>query len=79
MDYKPENGVSTNHLYVIFRNTDGTLTAVRARYDAAAGQLVFTTGRLGRFVVVSMDYDGVEFSGGFYKALEKLDEVKKLG
>ena len=29
--------------------------------------------------LVSMDYDGVEFSGGFYKALEKLDEVKKLG
>jgi hypothetical protein len=79
MNYKPADRTSTNNLYVVFRNSDGTLTAVKARYDATAGKLIFTTGRLGRFVVVSMDYDGVEFSGGFYKALEKLDEVKKLG
>ena len=79
MDYKPENGVSTNHLYVIFRNTDGTLSAVKAQYDAATGKLVFTTGRLGRFVVVSMQYDGPEFSEGFYEALGRREEVKKLG
>ena len=79
MDYKPENGVSTNHLYVVFRNTDGTLSAVKAQYDAATGKLVFTTGRLGHFVVASMEYEGIEFSTGFYEALGRLEEVKKLG
>ena len=79
MDYKPADRTSTNNLYVVFRNTDGTLSAVKARYDAAAGKLIFTTGRLGRFVVVSMQYDGPEFSESFYEALGRLDEVKKLG
>ncbi len=79
MDYRPAAGTSANSLYVVFRNTDGTLSAVKARYDAVEGKLIFTVGRLGRFVVVSMPYNGVEFSEGFYEALGKLDEVKKLG
>lgn len=79
MDYRPEAGVSTDKLYVVFRNADGTLNAVKARYDAVNGRLVFTAGRLGRFVVVSMQYDGPEFSEGFYEALGRLEEVKKLG
>ena len=78
MDYRPEAGVSTEKLYVVFRNADGTLNAVKARYDAVTGKLIFVAGRLGRFVVVSMQYDGPEFSEGFYEALGKLDEVKKL-
>ena len=52
---------------------------MKAKYDAAAGKLVFTTGRLGRFVVASVDYEGIEFSTGFYEALGRLEEVKKLG
>ena len=79
MNYRPSNGASTDNLYVVFRNTDGSLNAVKARYDAASGKLIFTAGQLGRFVVVSMQYDGIEFSEGFYEALAQLNEVKKLG
>ena len=42
-------------------------------------KLIFTTGRLGSFVVVGMRYDGLEFSEGFYEALGNMEEVKKLG
>ena len=79
MDYTPADRTSTDHLYVVFRNEDGSLSAMKARYDAQSGKLVFTTGQLGRFVVVSLDYKGIEFSEGFYEALGKLKEVKKLG
>ena len=79
MDYKPSNKSATDNLYVVFRNEDGTLSAVKARYDSVTGKLIFTTGRLGSFVVVGMRYDGLEFSEGFYEALGNMEEVKELG
>ena len=78
MDYRPAAGQDAAKLYVVFRNTDGTLHAVRARYDAAAGKLIFTADRCGRFVVLAFDYAGEEFSNGFYEELAKTEEVGKL-
>ena len=78
MDYRPAAGQDTEKLYVVFRDTDGTLHAVRARFDAAAGKLIFGADRCGRFVVLAFDYTGEEFSSGFYEALAKTEEVGKL-
>ena len=65
-------------LYVVFRNEDGTLTAIRATYSNITGLLRFITDRLGTFMVVGFDFDGLEFSEEFYAALAQLDVLKNL-
>ena len=65
-------------LYVVFRNEDGTLTAIRATYSNITGLLRFLTDRLGTFMVVGFDFDGLEFSEEFYAALAQLDVLKDL-
>ena len=65
-------------LYAVFRNADGTITAVRARYSGLNGELCFEADRLGTFVIVAFDFDGEEFSDAFYAALEDLPELQDL-
>ena len=65
-------------LYVVFRNEDGTLTAIRATYSGITGLLRFITDRLGSFMVVGFDFDGVEFSEEFYMLLAELPELENL-
>ena len=70
---------SEGRFFVVFRNGDGSLTAFAARYDAVAGQLVFSGDKLGDFVVVCPDgFDGEIFSEDFYAFLETIDSVKAL-
>ena len=66
-------------LYAVFRNADGTLTALRARYSRVKGELRFEADRLGLFVVVALDCDGEEFSDAFDAALEELPALQRLG
>lgn len=66
-------------LYVVFLTEDGTLQAFRAHYDARSRKLTFGTNCLGRFMVVGFDYDGEEFSDGFYEALSELPILDSLG
>ena len=65
-------------LYVVFRNSDGTLTAYAAVYDPETGLLRFTAQMTGPFVVVCLRFDGEAFSPAFYEALAKSDAVQKL-
>ena len=65
-------------VYVVFRNSDGSLTAYKAVYDPVSGQLIFTTQRTGEFVVVCLHFEGEEFSDAFYQALKSEDAVKRL-
>ncbi len=54
------------------------MTAFRASYSLLSRILRFETDRLGEFVVVAFDFDGVEFSPDFYKALAQLEELGYL-
>ena len=65
-------------LYVVFRNEDGTLSAIRATYSDITGLLRFITDRLGTFMVVGFDFDGEEFSEEFYEALAQIPELENL-
>ena len=65
-------------LYVVFRNEDGSLTAFRASYSEITGLLRFITDRLGEFMVVGFDFDGIEFSEEFYAALAQLEGLENL-
>ena len=63
-------------LFVLFKNSDGSLTAFAANYNALTGQLVFSGDELGDFMVVCTDFDGKLFSDEFYDFLDTLDSVK---
>ena len=78
MNYTLPADYAGKPLYVVFRNEDGTLTAIRATYSNITGLLRFITDRLGTFVVVGFDFDGKEFSEEFYAALAQLDVLKDL-
>jgi hypothetical protein len=78
MQYAPPAGYAGKPLYVVFRNEDGTLTAIRATYSGITGLLRFITDRLGSFMVVGFDFDGVEFSEEFYMLLAELPELENL-
>ena len=78
MKYALPEKYAGKQLYVVFRNEDGTLTALRASWSKVTGLLRFLTDRLGTFTVVGFDFDGEEFSGEFYAALEALPELKNL-
>ncbi len=65
-------------IFVVFRNSDGSLRVFKARYDRITGQLVFSCDILGDFAVVSLDYNGDLNSEEFYALLESFDSVKKL-
>ncbi len=78
MEYALPEKYAGKQLYVVFRNEDGTLTALRASWSKVTGLLRFLTDRLGTFTVVGFDFVGEEFSGEFYAALEALPELKNL-
>ena len=76
--FTPPAGWSTDDIFVVFRNRDGSLTAVKAEYDADTGTLVFETDLTGTFSVVSFPYEGDLFSEEFYTALEALEAIRSL-
>ena len=78
MQYAPPAGYAGKQLYVVFRNEDGTLTAIRATYSGITGLLRFITDRLGTFMIVGFDFDGEEFSEEFYMLLAELPELENL-
>ena len=78
MNYTLPAEYADQPLYVVFRNEDGSLTAIRATYSNITGLLRFLTDRLGTFMVVGFDFDGLEFSEEFYAALAQLDVLKDL-
>ena len=63
---------------MVFRNEDGTLTAIRATYSNITGLLRFITYRLGTFMVIGFDFDGEEFSEEFYEALAQQAVLENL-
>ena len=78
MKYTPPAEYAGKQLYVVFRNEDGTLTAIRASWSKVTGLLRFLTDRLGTFMVVGFDFDGLEFSEEFYAALAQLPGLENL-
>ena len=82
MEYTPPEEYFGKMLYVVFRNKDGSLTAIPATYSK--GLLHFITDRLGTFMIVGLDFDitdipeGEDFPVEFYEALARLPELKKL-
>ena len=77
MDYTVPAEYAGKRLYVIFRNKDGSLTAIPATYSK--GLLRFITDRLGTFMVVGLDYDIDKISEKeFYVALAELPELENL-
>jgi len=78
MNFVLPEGWDSQAIYVVFRNADGSLTAIPAVYNPVTGTLVFDSALVGDFVVVCFDYDGEPFSEGFYAALSELEEVKRL-
>ena len=65
-------------LYAVFLTEDGTLKAFRATYEELSQTLFFGADCLGRFVIVGFDFDGVEFSEEFYRALLALSDLAPL-
>ena len=82
MDYEIPQEFKDRELYAVFaeedKTSEETLTAYRAEYNEETGQLSFETTQLGEFVITAHDYDGEEFSPGFYDKLEKTKEVQIL-
>ncbi len=72
MPYTPPSGTNGKSLYAVFRGNDGKLRAFKASAHILKGELTFTADCLGRFIVVSFEFDGEEFSEAFYDALEQL-------
>ncbi len=77
-DYTSHAGTEGKMLYVVFRNGDGSLTAIRADYDPFSGRLHFMSPCVGRFVVLGFDFDGEEYSEEFYRALAACPELDAL-
>ena len=71
-------GWNKNAVFAVFRNSDNSLTAFKATYDAASGTLRFDTDRTGTFTLVSFPFDGKLYSEDFYDALADLDEIRDL-
>ena len=65
-------------LYVVFLDENGNPVAFRAEYDEIAKQLVFSTDMTGKFIIVGLDYDGVEFSDDFYEKLAASEGMSAL-
>ena len=78
MKYTPPAEYAGKPLYVVFRNEDGSLTAIKATYSRITGQLRFMTDRLGTFMVVGFEFEGEEFSEEFYAALSELEVLQDL-
>ena len=82
MDYEIPQEFRNKVLYAVFAGEDKmseeTLKAYKAEYDEKTGQLSFETAQLGEFVITAYNFDGEEFSPGFYDKLEKTKEVQTL-
>ena len=82
MDYEVPQDFKGKELYAVFAEEDKMseemLKAYRAEYNEETGQLSFETAQLGEFVITAHDYDGEEFSPGFYDKLEKTKEIQTL-
>ena len=78
LDYTPATRTTGKTIYIVFRDADGRFIAFHASYGQLTGKLHFRTNQLGRFVIVSFDFDGEEFSDAFYEALAALPEIAAL-
>jgi hypothetical protein len=78
LDYTPAPQTAGKSVYVVFRDADGKLVAFRATYGELSGKLHFRTNQLGKFVILTFDFDGEEFSDAFYRALEACAEIAAL-
>lgn len=80
MDCVLPEELKTKPLYAVFasenESSDETLMAVSAAYDEENGKLTFETSQAGEFIILAFEFDGEEFSPGFYDELEKTDEAK---
>ena len=78
LDYTPTAQAAGKTIYIVFRDAAGKLVAFRASYGQLTGKLHFRTDRLGKFVILTFDFDGEEFSDAFYKALAACMEITAL-
>ena len=78
MSFRLPDAWSGRPVYAVFRNADGTLTAILVRYAPITQSLAFESTVLGDFVLICPDFDGEPFTPEFYDALKKLPEVQLL-
>ena len=78
MDFSMPADWNSGAIFAVFKNSDGTLSAVKAVYDPVAGTLRFETKLTGEFILVCFDYKGVLYSDAFYAALSQLPEVQRF-
>ena len=71
-------GWNRNDIYAVFRNADGSLTAIRASYDEESGTLSFDTDLTGTFALISFPFDGKPYSDKFYDAISELEDIRLL-
>ncbi|MBQ5350094.1 MAG: hypothetical protein IIU41_03545, partial [Oscillospiraceae bacterium] len=71
-------GWNRNDIYAVFRNADGSLTAIRAAYDEESGTLSFDTDLTGTFALVCFPFDGKPYSDKFYDAISELEDIRLL-
>ena len=71
-------GWNRNDIYAVFRNADGSLTAIRAAYDEKSGTLSFDTDLTGTFALISFPFDGKPYSDKFYDAISELEDIRLL-
>ena len=71
-------GWNRNDIYAVFRNADGSLTAIRAAYDEKSGTLSFDTDLTGTFALISFPFDGKPYSEEFYDAISELEDIRLL-
>ena len=76
--FKLPDDWDVNAVFAVFRNADGTLTAFKARYDAASGTLSFDADLTGTFALVSFPFKGKLYSAEFYAALAELEIIRDL-
>ena len=71
MEVAPQDGWNQNDLFVVFRDKNGKLVAVKARYNSATGMLMFDAPMLGKFQLVSFPWNGTDYeSDTFLAALD---------
>lgn len=55
-------GWDPQDVFAVFRDAQGKLVAVRARYDQRTGKLTFDAPMLGQFRLVYLDWDGTDYT-----------------
>lgn len=63
-------GWNTDDLFAVFRNADGTVTAIKVRYDPETGMISFDTPVLGDFDLICLHWEDDNYnSDAFYAAV----------